>query len=329
MKTGSLKQLLLIINPISGTSGSKEKLAPYITRKLEGKGFKVDTVFTAGPGDATRLACEAVEKGYYGVIACGGDGTVNEIASALRDTETALAIIPAGSGNGLARHIEIPIDVELSVKVIANDHVRRCDYCTVNGRPFFCTFGLGFDAAVSDRFARKKRRGLLTYFKSTLEEFIDFESDEYAIDVQNETLTERAFLVACCNASQYGNNAFIAPDASITDGVLDLIIVHNGNMLTRTLVGLELVTGFIRKNAFVHKIRTDSVTIRRKKPGVAHIDGEPVELPAELNVRCHPGGLLIMTPTKKTRFTPLITPLYYTLRDAGMAIGRLFRKRPE
>ena len=160
------QRALLIINPISGTA-DKEGLDRYVRSRLGMRGINVDTAWTAGSGDATRLANNAVRAGYGSVIAAGGDGTINETAAALCHTGVALGIIPCGSGNGLARHIGIPLDINGAVNIIENGLTQDCDFGTVNGRPFFCTFGAGFDATVSEKFATDKQRGRMTYIKNT------------------------------------------------------------------------------------------------------------------------------------------------------------------
>ena len=132
------RNLTLIINPISGTV-SKRGADRYIERKLAEAGYAVRTVFTERAGHARELAAEAAARGDYGVLACGGDGTINEIASSLVGTDTAIGIVPMGSGNGLARHIGIPVDLHRSLKVIKEDNIVACDYGTANGVPFFCT----------------------------------------------------------------------------------------------------------------------------------------------------------------------------------------------
>ena len=318
-----MRRLLLIINPVSGTS-SKDGVAERVGERMAAAGFEVVTEYTTCPGDATRLAQKGVDKGFYGVLACGGDGTVNETARALCNTPVALGILPAGSGNGLARHIEIPVDVDGALEVIACDNVAACDYGTVNGRPFFCTFGVGFDAAVSDHFARQHRRGLATYLQSAFHEFVNYKSERYQIYVDDREYTREAFLVVCCNASQYGNNAFIAPDASIRDGVLDITIVRAGNTLQKAVLGLDLMAGYIGKNALVETVRAKHVRIVRAQEGPAHIDGEPLKLGSDLNVECHAGSLRIFTNPSKASFRPLITPMRMMLNDQALAFRRLF-----
>lgn len=299
---------LLIINPISGTS-NKRGLDKVVRERMAELGVTIDTVWTTARGDATRLAQRAIREGYGSVLAAGGDGTVNETATALLDTHVTLGIIPCGSGNGLARHLEIPVDVDESLNIIAMRHVTRCDSGLVNDRPFFCTFGVGFDATVSEKFAREKHRGKLTYVKNTYREFINYTPEEYIITVNGEKLTEKAFLIAVCNASQYGNNAYIAPEASMTDGMLDITIVHDGNLLSRALVGVDLMAGNIVHNTNITTIRTSELTISRASSGAAHIDGEPVVMPESMEIRCVGNSLHVYTLSNFTECV-LSSPLY-------------------
>lgn len=319
------QRALLIINPISGTA-DKEGLDRFVRSRLGIRGINVDTAWTAGSGDATRLANEAVRAGYGTVIAAGGDGTINETAAALCDTGVSLGIIPCGSGNGLARHIGIPIEIEGAVSVLEQGNMQDCDYGTVNGRPFFCTFGSGFDATVSEKFASDKHRGRMTYIKNTFREYISYRPDEYVISANGHVLTQRAFLVAACNASQYGNNAYIAPHASITDGLLDLTIIHYGNLLTTALVGIDLLSGFIERNMLIHTLRTNQATIERSQPGPVHIDGEPTWMGRRLEVACHKHGLRIFVPEADHRFMPIITPVMSMMTDLKTSIDRALRK---
>lgn len=320
------KQLMLIINPISGTN-SKAGLAEMVREILVPIGYQIDVKYTTCQGDATRLATLAVEQGYDAVLAAGGDGTINETAIALCGTNVPLGIIPAGSGNGLARHIGIPVDPRLSLKVIERQHAVDCDYATVNDRPFFCTFGVGFDAAVSHRFARQKRRGKLSYIRSAISEYVTYHPQTYTISANGHIITEKAFIVAVCNASQYGNNAYIAPEASITDGLLDITVVHAGNPVDAAVVGVDLMTGYINRNTMIHTFRAPAAVIYRTGEGPAHIDGEPVILDDIMDVRCRRGALRIFTPDSKPRFQPILTPVRSMLSDMGIALGNMLRKR--
>ncbi len=305
---------LMIINPISGTS-DKRGLDQLALERFTSLGVHVDVVWTTCQGDATVQARRAVAEGYGSVIAAGGDGTINETALALLNTGVTLGVVPCGSGNGLARHLEIPVDVDESLDVIALRHVTRCDSGLVNEHPFFCTFGVGFDAAVSEKFASEKHRGKLTYLRSTFREFLTYAPEEYEIMANGEVLTQKAFLVAVCNASQYGNNAYIAPDASMTDGQLDITIVHSGNLLTTALVGVDLMSGNLNRNTLISRLKVPSAVITRRGEGPAHIDGEPLILPERLEVKCLSNSLCVYTPLETHPVRPIITPLHAMAKD--------------
>ena len=327
-----VKQLMIVINPISGTA-SKEGVDKAIRHEAAKYSLATDIRFTTGPNDATKLAKEAIEKGYYGVIACGGDGTVNETARALCGSGVAMGIIPMGSGNGLARHLNIPMTVKGAMRVIAEDRVVACDYATANGQPFFCTFGMGFDATVTYKFSEKGKRGLTTYLQTTLDEFVNYQSEEYVIMANGKTITEQALIVACCNASQYGNNAYIAPTASIKDGLLDITIIHKGSPLKLALAGIDVLAGLVGKTANATTFRARNVTITRKEAGPAHLDGEPAHMDTRIDVEIHPAQLKLFTTARKSHYRallsphiPFISPFVLTMQDMGYKLLNLFRK---
>lgn len=319
------QRALLIINPISGT-GKKKGLSEKVTERLGREDIEVETAWTESAGHATELARRAVADGYDLVIAAGGDGTINETAVALCNSPVKLGILPCGSGNGLARHLSIPIYLHGALEVIARGQSAAVDYGTVNDRPFFCTFGMGFDAAVSHKFAQSGSRGFSTYLKTTFREFRSYTPEEYRISIDGQVLTERAFCIAVCNASQYGNNAYVAPHASITDGSLDVTVIHYGNVATTALVGLDMMLGTIRKHILVTTLRASNLTIERASEGPAHMDGEPLILPAKLDVRCHGSRLNVFTPRADTRIIPVITPLKSAVKGIGYSVASVFRK---
>lgn len=302
-----VKRYMVIINPISGT-GAPVDLERKVRTALEGDDREVEIRYSERQGHCAILASEAVKRRFYAVIAAGGDGTINEVASALRDTPVNMGILPRGSGNGLARHLDMSIDIDNALRVIKADMAVPCDYGTANGRPFFCTFGLGFDAAVSHDFATMKRRGLTSYIRSALREYIKYTPKEYSITTHDKTVRVKAFLIAVCNASQYGNNAYIAPDASIRDGLLNITIIHAGNPLTRAIVGVDLFTGYLKRNVLVQTLRVKQAVIRQH-PGPAHVDGDPVYMPEQIRVKCHQAQLNLFVDPKRHVFHPLLTPL--------------------
>lgn len=316
------KRAMLIMNPKAGTR-SKRGVPDYVTDMLGEAGIRVDYRPTTGAGDARAFAREAAGAGYDVVIAAGGDGTVNETASGLCGSQTALGIIPLGSGNGLARSLDIPSDLRYATKVIERGNVAVCDHGVVNGHDFFCTFGVGFDAEVSRRFAAEKHRGKTVYVKNVFREFLKYSPEAYAISIGGMVITERAFLIAVCNAQQYGNNAYIAPGAKVDDGLLDVTVVHAGSMFKNALVGVDLLTGYLDRNTLIESFRVSSATITRLNEGPAHVDGEPMTLGKVLEIECRPASLRIIVPEKGRQFRPLISPalsffddLRYDLRAA-------------
>lgn len=299
---------LLIVNPRSGTADKDRIIKSAIETLLEA-GICVETAMTERPGHATELAADAAADGVDIVVAVGGDGTVNETARGLCNTSSTLGIIPTGSGNGLARHLGIPTDPLKAAEVLTAGRIEECDYCTVNDRPFFCTFGVGFDASVAHRFAsRPGSRGLINYVRSALEELVTFRAEEYTISCNNTILTKKAFLIACCNASQYGNNAYIAPDASIKDGLIDVTMFHSGILLQQAINGIDMLLGTIHDGHRVHTFRTPRMVIYRRRPGPVHLDGDPAMMGTRLVVRCHPRALRVLSPGE-VHVKPLIKPI--------------------
>lgn len=308
------KRALLIINPISGTR-SKRGVDEFVAQRMAAKGFDLECVGTGAPGDACRMAREASEEGYDMVIAAGGDGTVNETASGLTGSSTLLGIIPLGSGNGLARSLNIPLDLRYATKILEDGYFEACDNGVVNGHDFFCTFGVGFDAAVSEKFAREKRRGRATYVKNVLLEYMKYSPEAYSISIGDKVITDKAFLVAVCNAPQYGNNAYIAPQAKLNDGLLDIIVAHKGDPISNVIAGMELFTGRLDKNTLIDSFRVSSAVISRQSDEPAHIDGEPVRLGTVLDIQCRPSSLRILVPQKEHNFKPVISPILSALTD--------------
>lgn len=303
------RKILAVINPISGTS-NKEFMPETIARCIDPGKFDVVVRFTQHASHATLLTEEAIKEGFYGVIAVGGDGTINEVAAALRDSSTALGIIPCGSGNGLARHLGIPMNVEKALEIINLDNIEALDYCTANDRPFFCTCGVGFDAHVSQKFAEAKKRGPLSYIQKTLVEYLKYRCKTYSIEMNDRVVTEKAFVIACGNASQYGNNAFITPRASMHDGLIDVTVIHPFTPLDTAVLGVLLFTRHIDQDTNINTFRTSELTIHRPKPDVMHIDGEPIMMDADIHIKCHKAGIKIFLPVgdgdeKKSLLKPI------------------------
>lgn len=286
-----MKKISFIINPISGTA-SKEGIPALIDSHIDATKYEVRTVFTKYSGHAAELTKSFVEEGVDIVVAVGGDGTVNEVARALRESPTALGIIPAGSGNGLARHLMLPQTPEGAIDIINEGIVHELDYGLINNHPFFCTCGVGFDAFISKRFAEAGKRGKITYLENILKAGLKYESETYSISIDGgEFQSYKAFLVSIANASQYGNDAYIAPQASMNDGLLDIVIMEPLGILTAPQVGIDLMSKTITQSARTKCFQGKDIIIRRSKPGLIHYDGDPIEATADLHVELRKKGI--------------------------------------
>ena len=289
------RHIVVIINPVSGT-GNKDKIPRLIETVVDNELNDVSIFATEYAGHAREIAAQAASDGAEVVVAIGGDGTVNEVGSALCNTDTALAIIPCGSGNGLARHLRIPMNASRALQVLNNGVVGQFDYCTINGKPFFCTCGMGFDAQVSDKFSNEGTRGFITYIKTTITEYFKYKPQEYLIDIDGAKLKDNAFVIACCNAAQYGNNAYIAPRATMQDGLIDVTVMHPFNLIQSPIIGARLFLKQLGHDHHVSIYRGKRVVIERQHDDVVHVDGDPMTMPARLAIEIVKHGINILVP---------------------------------
>lgn len=281
------------MNPISGTT-SKAGIPELIENCLDKEKFSYEICMTEYAGHASAIASKAKEAGIDIVVAVGGDGTVNEVARAIVHSKTALGIIPCGSGNGLARHLLLPMNLKKSIDIINACEIRALDYGLINEYPFFCTCGMGFDAFVSQKFAESGKRGPISYAENILREGLKYKPETYIIEDENGTSQYEAFLVSCANASQYGNNAYIAPQASMSDGLLDVVIMEPFDILEAPQVGVEMFNKTLDKNSKIKSFRTKKLHIRRSAPGVIHYDGDPVMAGTEIDVALIEKGINVL-----------------------------------
>lgn len=294
------KKIVFVVNPISGTQG-KKAILKWIDERMDRSIYDYSIVNTQYAGHATQIATAAVQEQVDVVVAIGGDGTVNEIARSLIHTETALAIIPCGSGNGLARHLHIPMEPKAAIDLINKGHRVCIDYGKINNIPFFCTCGVGFDAFVSLKFADSGKRGLLTYLENTLHESLNYQPETYEIENEEGTVKHKAFLIACGNASQYGNNAYITPQASLTDGLMDVTIMEPFTVLDVPSLSFQLFNKTIDQNNRIKTMRAKKIKIHRAEPGVLHFDGDPLMAGKDLEVEIVPKGLYVIASDEQVR----------------------------
>lgn len=290
------KKIIFIVNPISGTS-AKQRILELIEELLDRDLFEWEVRNTEYAGHAAEIAKAASNTAVDVVSAIGGDGTVNEIARAIVHTNTALAIIPAGSGNGLARHLHIPMDPRGAIQVLNECNIHPMDYGLIDDHPFFCTCGMGFDAFISQKFAAAGRRGPLTYIENVLANGLVYDPDTYDIFIDDQEVSEyKAFCIACANASQYGNNAYIAPEASVRDGLMDVTIIQPFTMIDAPQIAIQLFNGKLPSNSRIKTFQCKRLHIHRNNPGAIHYDGDPVETGTDIDVQIVHDGLLCISP---------------------------------
>ena len=285
-------KIAFIINPISGT-GRKQDIPSLIKNGLDAGKFDFIVVFTEYRGHATELTKKFIDKKFEVVIAVGGDGTVNEVAQALIHTDCALGIIPIGSGNGLARHLGIPMNLQKAIEQLNHSETILIDYGLVNKKPFFCTCGTGFDAYVSTEFAKGKKRGIMSYLEKVITGYFSYKSQNYHLTGNGIDLKTKAFVMTFANASQWGNNAYIAPQASVQDGKLDISIMSNFPIIAIPTLAFQLFTKTIDKDFFMTTLRSEELTLIREEPGPFHYDGEPYEEGTEIHIKIIPEGIKV------------------------------------
>jgi len=285
----------IIINPIAG--GARRSAAAENARLAQAiaDGFSVpaEVFVTERAGHARDLAKAAAGRGARLVMAWGGDGTINEVASALVGTDVALGIVPAGSGNGLARELGIDPRPRRAIADALQRTPRPIDVGEVEGRYFVNTAGVGFDAHVASRFASARRRGFLGYANITARALASYIPLSYRITIAGATREVRAILVTLANSAQFGNGALIAPGARVDDGELDLVVIEERSRF-RTICGLpRLFNGTVSRITGCRITRLREVTIEADAPLTYHVDGEPVLGGATLRARVHPGALRV------------------------------------
>jgi YegS/Rv2252/BmrU family lipid kinase len=308
------KRIVFIINPKSGAL-HKDLSPEYLAKFVDKTRYTAEIIHTEYAGHATQLAAKAVQDNVFMVVAVGGDGTINEIARSLIHTDTVLGIIPGGSGNGLARHLQIPMETEQALQLINTGIIQAVDYGTINDKCFFCTCGTGFDAFVSLKFAEAGTRGMLTYLEETLRESLTYQPETYELETEEGKIKHKAFLIACGNASQYGNNAYITPQAMVDDGLMDITILEPFTVLDVPSLAFQLFNKTIDHNSRIKTFRCRKLHIHRSKDGVVHYDGDPVMMGKDLYIKIVRKGLLLLTPAQHTDIAPTALNVLRTLHE--------------
>lgn len=287
------KKLLFIINPISGgkdKQGFEKEAMRYLDQGL----FDAHFAFTQKAKHGAELAEEAIRNKYDVIVAVGGDGTVNEIAKTLVDSPVILGIIPEGSGNGLARFLEIPSHVKDAISILNRFQVKRIDSGRLNGHYFFNMAGIGFDAVISNRFDKESIRGPYGYMKTVFSEIAGYKPAVYDLTIDGKDFTREAFMISLANSPQYGNNAYVSPKASVCDGLLDVCIVRPFPLYLLPKMLFHLFNKTADKSEYVEIISGKDILIKRLEDGEVHVDGEPIFLGREIEVTVFPQSLHVI-----------------------------------
>lgn len=290
------RKICFIINPISGV-GRQKIIEKLVSDLLDTTVFEPLLVYTEGPKHATTLAKKAAQDGFEIVVSVGGDGSVNEIANGLIGTNTAMAILPTGSGNGLARHLGIPMDLKKAMLALQKGTVQKIDSIQFNQECFVNVAGVGFDAHIGWEFSKFGKRGFSSYLKVILRELAALKKQRYELEIDGQAKVEKeAYLISFANGSQWGNNASIAPLADVKDGVLDIVLVKKFSWLLSLPFGIKLFTKKIHTSSSVETIKARQVIVKQEK-NIAHIDGEPIESGQSITIKVNPLSLNVIVPT--------------------------------
>ncbi|WP_317193161.1 diacylglycerol/lipid kinase family protein [Pedobacter endophyticus] len=287
--------ILFIINPISG---GRVKLAipDFIDRYLDKDKFNANFVFTEYVGHAAELAEEASNKNFDVIIACGGDGTINEVAGKVLKYNKVLGILPLGSGNGLARFLKIPKNIRYALSIINRLKIEEIDTGEFNEKCFFNLAGLGFDAHLSAIFSKDKKRGLSGYVKLGLQEVFNYKAETYLLEIDGKQYKRKAFAISFANSSQYGNDVYIAPNASVKDGLLDVCIIKPFSILKLPVLSYVMLKGTAETSDMVEIIKGSHIKITRQNDGAVHVDGEPLQMGKVIEVTVKPLSLKVLVP---------------------------------
>jgi YegS/Rv2252/BmrU family lipid kinase len=289
------KKVFFIINKFSGT-GYRPGVEGRIITVCGKLNLECTIEFTRERGHAVELARQAVREQFGTVIAVGGDGTVNEVAQGLVHTDATMGILPKGSGNGLARHLRIPMNLTKALALLTTGKSIRMDTILINGDLSVNVSGIGFDGHVVRKFGKNGKRGLVGYVKLVLKEFSDFKEFEVRVLADAESYHRKAFILAVANSSQFGNNARISPMASVCDQLIDLCFIKKVPLLQAPAFAQRMFSGRIDKSSYVEILKTKEIDIGFPVPMPFHIDGEAREPASRFSIQLQPASLKVLVP---------------------------------
>lgn len=292
-----MRSLVLILNPIAG-KGAAKKVQHFLDASGIKNHYQVEIEFTKYPGHAAEIAAGAVEKKTAVVVAAGGDGTVNEVASKLVNSPTALGIIPIGSGNGLARHLGYSLDIKKCLAQIAISNTEKIDTLLINNRFGVNVSGFGFDGFVAWKFNKEGKRGLSNYTKIALKEYAKYPPIRFTLEGLSASHFTKAHMLVIANASQFGNAAIIAPGAELTDGKMNVVLVRKPSLLQLPGMFYRLFAGKLKDADYLQTFTCNHFSATADREVHLHIDGEACEPIRKIDVVLQPKSLLVLDPKK-------------------------------
>ena len=287
------QKIYFLVNPISGLK-NKDNFHSLVNANINSDLYDYDIEEWGDNDSVEQMVGKALAKNFDIIVAAGGDGTINQVASQLAGTEKLMGIIPMGSGNGFARHNGIPMNTEKALQLLNHPTIKKVDTLLVNNQRYVNVAGIGFDAHIGYLFATAASRGFKTYTKIVMKELSSFKPENYTLTIDGKEYQEDAFLISVTNGSQWGNNATIAPHASTRDGLMDVVVMKPFKFYDVPQLALQMFSKSIDKNKRILSFKASNVVIQRNNKGAVHFDGEPAEMGTEISFKIDPASLNLL-----------------------------------
>ena len=289
------RRICFIINPISGV-GKQKIVEPLIQALFLPNQYECVIRYTEYSGHATELARQAVAEEVDTIVAVGGDGSVHEVAAGMLQSKAQLGILPCGSGNGFARHFQLPLDLKKAILTIQDGKKISVDALSINETCCINIAGLGFDAHVAHAFAHAGKRGLMTYLKIILKSYFSYKEQAYELEIDGKKIRANAFLLSIANASQYGNNAFISPNSNATDGRFEICLLKKLPWYLLPIYAWRLMNKGLKNSAYYSYYSADEALVQAQSKEI-HIDGEAIVMNSPIRIKSLPCALNLIVPT--------------------------------
>ena len=291
------EKIIFILNPVSGFLGFRRRRVERIIKKhIKNEYLFGEIWYSKYAGHTTELVKKAVDNQVKAIVIAGGDGSINEAARSLVYTDTALGIIPCGSGNGLANYLKIPFNIKKALQTIKENHTKTADTIKINDQYAFSLAGIGLDAMIAKRYHLAKQRGLFTYVRSSFIEYVNHTTETITIKTDNMEIQEKCICLVFANSNQFGYNFRIAPQADLFDGYMDVVIIKKIPLISAPLSSMQIWMGNANKCLYISSFKTKKVSITREREGVMNIDGDPFKSGQNIDVEVLPASLKLVVP---------------------------------